>query len=89
MPREEIRNPSSTTTGTKTARFKGNCCYCRKKGHKEVDCRKKKRDSKAGNVCNETRTSEVMLCGFCKDSNMYKKDPMYELVDSLEARLKI
>ena len=29
-----------------------------------------------------------MLCGFCKDQDIYKVDSMYELVDSLEEKFQ-
>ena len=29
-----------------------------------------------------------MLCGFCKDSDIYKVDFMYDLVDFLEAKFR-
>ena len=72
---KKLETPSSNTTGTK--KFNRNCRYCGEKGHKEVECCKKKRDSEAGNDCEEVGTSEVMLCRFCKDSNTYKVDSMY------------
>ena len=34
------------------------------------------------------KTTEVMLCGFCKDKDMYKVDSMYDQIDSLEGKLQ-
>ena len=77
---------SNDSISTKTPKkFNRNCYYCSKKGHREADCFKKKWDSKSGNLGKESeKSTEVMLCGFCEDQDIYKVDSMYELVDSLE-----
>ena len=33
-------------------------------------------------------TEEAMLCGFCKDMDIYRVNTMYKLVDSLEAKFE-
>ena len=54
------------------------------KGHKKVDCCKKKQEVESGNVCEESeKSTEIMLCGFVEDLEIQDQDLMYALVDSL------
>ena len=73
-PEKKSENSTPSTTGSTTPIFQGNCRYCGKKGHKEAQCRKKKRDSESRNLCKESGTTEVMLCGFCEDAGIPKTD---------------
>ena len=55
-----------------------------------MDCFKKKWESKSGNLGKEPeKSTEVMLCGFRKDQDIYEVESMYKLVDSFDFFLNL
>ncbi|KAE8967593.1 hypothetical protein PR003_g27357 [Phytophthora rubi] len=51
---DEYRKAFVAKKGYDKRRFNGKCFYCKKTGHKETECHKKKADEERGQVARET-----------------------------------
>ena len=79
-------NDHNSKNHGKKKRFQGNCNYCRKFRHKEVDCRKKATEAKNGNqetastAISDGNHVEFLLCAKTHDIGMVNKHAAKESV---------
>ena len=82
-----IPKPSHEGNGESQRKFKGKCSYCEKKGHKQLDCRKKKRDqeNKSQDVAQNVQDMVFLVDTVLSNAPKTSCNPAHLLFDQLDA----